>query len=90
MPKCRPAMRHARQVEQSLADAVKAALPTTSIDLDAPLEDACPTIFAPSQADKLALIDASFEALAARCSAERLPALKQDAKSLRKAISDQA
>lgn len=90
MPKRRPTMHLARQVEQSLADAVKAALPTTPIDLDAPLEDASPAIFAPTQADKLALIDASFEALAARCSAERMPALKQDAKSLRKAISDQA
>ena len=90
MPKRRPAMRHARQVEQSLTDAVNVALPSMAIDLDMTLEDASPAILTPSQADKLALIDASFEALAARCSAERLPALKQDAKSLRKAISNQA
>ena len=91
MPSGRPAMcRIARQLEQSLADAVEAALPTMPIDFDLPSADAFPAAFAPSQADQLALIDASFEALAARGGAQRRGALERDAASLRKALLDQA
>ena len=72
--------RAARQAEQSLADAVRAALPHQPIDLDMPL---------PSPADKLALIEASFEALAARCSGERLDELVLDLESLRKEATEQ-
>ena len=86
----RPAIRLARQVEQSLADAVAAALPTMPIDFDLSLADASAAIFAPSQADQLALIDASFEALAAKRDAKRLGVLERDAVSLRKALLDPA
>ena len=81
--------RAARQAEQSLADAVRAALPHQPIDLDMPLAQACPAMFAPSPADKLALIEASFEALAARCSGERLDELVLDLESLRKEATEQ-
>ena len=81
--------RAARRIEQSLVDEVRAALPDASIDFDMPLAEACPAIFAPSQADELALIDASFQALSARCrNAERLRELAEDAESLRKAVLD--
>lgn len=83
--------RVARQAEQSLADAVQAALPNVDIDLDMPLADACPAIFAPSPADKLALIDACYEALSARCrSSQRLDELAADAERLRKPLLEQA
>ena len=82
--------RAARQAEQSLADAVSAALPNEPMNLDMPLADACPAIFAPAPADKLALIDASFKALSARCgNAKRLDELAADAASLRKPLLDQ-
>ena len=81
----------ARQAEQSLVDAVQAALPNVDIDLDMPLADACPAIFAPSPADKLALIDASYDALSARCrNAQRLAELAADAEHLRKPLLEQA
>ena len=91
MPRHSPGMcRAARQAEQSLADAVSAALPNAPIDLDMPLADACPAIFAPAPADKLALIDASFKALSARCgNAKRLEELAADAERLRKPLLDQ-
>ena len=64
-------------------------MPDASIDFDMPLAEACPAIFAPSPADELALIDASFQALSARCrDAERLRELAEDADSLRKAALD--
>ena len=70
-------------------DEVRAALPDASIDFDMPLADACPAIFAPSPADQLALIDASFQALSARCrNAERLRELTEVAESLRTAVLD--
>ena len=82
--------RAARQAEQSLVDAVKAALPNAAIDLDMPLADACPAIFAPAPADKLALIDAAFKALSARCgNAKRVAELAADAEQLRKPLLDQ-
>ena len=91
MPRHSPGMcRAARQAEQSLVDAVKAALPNAAIDLDMPLADACPAIFAPTPADKLALIDAALKALSARCgNATRLEELAADAESLRKPLLDQ-
>lgn len=83
--------RTARQVEQSLVDAVRAVFPDGPIDLDMPLAQACPTIFAPSPADRLALIDASFKALAARCrKPESLAELKADAERLRQAVRNEA
>lgn len=91
MPRHRRGMcRAARQAEQSLADAVKAALPNTPIDFDMPLARACPAIFAPSAADELALIDASFRALAARCgSGKRFDELVEDAERLRKPLLEE-
>lgn len=74
-----------------MADAVRAVFPDGPIDLDMPLSQACPTIFAPSAADRLALIDASFNALASRCrKPERLAELEADAERLREAVLDQA
>ena len=81
--------RAARQAERSLADEVRAVFPSGPIDLDMPLATACPAIFAPSPADELALIDASFKALAARRSGERLEELAEAAESLRKALLDE-
>lgn len=81
--------RAARQAERSLANAVRAALPSGHIDFDMPLATACPAIFAPSPADELALIDASFKALSARRSGERLEELAEDAERLRRALMDQ-
>ena len=91
MPRPHRGMYHAaRQVERSLIDAVRAAVPDGPIDFDMPLSQACPTIFAPSPADQLALIDASFEAIAASCrSPERLAELKADAERLRQDVLDQ-
>ena len=91
MPRYSRGMYHAaRQIEQLLEDEVRAALPNMPIDFDMPLAEACPALFAPSPADKLALIDASFRALSARCgSAERLSELAEDAESLRKTLLDQ-
>ena len=90
MPRHSPGMcRAARQAEQSLADTVSAALPNAPIDLDMPPADACPAIFAPAPADQLALIDASFKALSARCgNAKRLEELAADAERLRKPLLD--
>ena len=83
--------RAARQAEQSLVDEVRSALPDAHIDFDMPLANACPAIFAPSPADKLALIDASFEALRARRgSHKRLDELAADAERLRNPLLDQA
>lgn len=91
MPRRRGMYRAARQVEQSLVDAVRAVFPDGPIDLAMPLSQACPAIFAPSPADQLALIDASFKALAARCrKPERLAELRADAERLREAVLDQA
>lgn len=82
--------RAARQAERSLVDAVRAVFPSGHIDFDMPLATACPAIFAPSPADKLALIDASFKALSARRSGERLEELAEDAENLRRALLGQA
>lgn len=92
MPRHRRGMcRAARQAEQSLADAVKEALPNTPIDFDMPLARACPAIFAPSPADELALIDASFRALAARCGGgKRFDELVEDAERLRKPLLEES
>lgn len=74
-----------------MVDEVRAVFPTGPLDLDVPLAQACPTIFAPSPADQLALIDASFNALAARCRKPgRLAELRADAERLREAVLDQA
>lgn len=82
--------RAARQAEQSLVDEVRSALPNVDIDFDMPLADACPAMFAPSPADKLALIDASFKALCTRRgSRKRLDELAADAERLRKPLLDQ-
>lgn len=81
--------RTARQAERSLTDEVRAVFPSGHIDFDMPLGTACPAIFAPSPADELALIDASFKALSARRGGERLEELAEDAESLRRALMDQ-